>query len=203
MDVWNTSRRACTRYSIAPRAFVAQRLTHFTTNRRCCFWLFGDDKNKKYLTRTRADPLPSPPLQSANAVTYDEFQGLTYLQVKGTGLANTCPVVETGEAGSKIPAKDYKLEKFCMEPTSFTVKEESSFKAGESEFTKTKLMTRLTYTLDGMTGSFKVGSDGSVAVQERDGLDYAAVTVQLPGGGVPLLLIKPSHLRSLLEISYL
>jgi hypothetical protein len=26
-------------------------------------------------------------------------------------------------------------------------------------------MTRLTYTLDGMTGSFKVGSDGSVAVQ--------------------------------------
>jgi len=125
---------------------------------------------------------------SANAVTYDEFQGLTYLQVKGTGLANTCPVVETGEAGSKIPAKDYKLEKFCMEPTPFTVKEESSFKAGESEFTKTKLMTRLTYTLDGMTGSFKVGSDGSVAVQERDGLDYAAVTVQLPGGErVPFL----------------
>ena len=33
-----------------------------------------------------------------------------------------------------------------MEPTSFTVKEESAFKAGESEFTKTKLMTRLTYT---------------------------------------------------------
>jgi hypothetical protein len=43
-----------------------------------------------------------------------------------------------------------------MEPTSFTVKEESGFKAGESEFAKTKLMTRLTYTLDGMTGSFKV-----------------------------------------------
>ena len=75
-----------------------------------------------------------------------------------------------------------------MEPTSFTVKEESAFKAGESEFTKTKLMTRLTYTLDGMTGSFKVGSDGAVAVQERDGLDYAAVTVQLPGGErVPFL----------------
>ena len=36
-------------------------------------------------------------------MTYDELQGLTYLQVKGTGLANTCPVVETGEAGSKIP----------------------------------------------------------------------------------------------------
>lgn len=43
---------------------------------------------------------------------------------------------------------EYKLEKFCMEPTSFTVKEESSFKGGESEFVKTRLMTRLTYTLD-------------------------------------------------------
>jgi photosystem II oxygen-evolving enhancer protein 1 len=125
---------------------------------------------------------------SAGAVTYDELQGLTYLQVKGTGLANTCPVVETGESGGKIKAGDYNLEKFCMEPTSFTVKEESSFKAGESEFAKTKLMTRLTYTLDGMTGSFKVGSDGSVAIQERDGLDYAAVTVQLAGGErVPFL----------------
>jgi photosystem II oxygen-evolving enhancer protein 1 len=35
-----------------------------------------------------------------------------------------------------------------MEPTSFTVKEESQFKGGETEFVKTKLMTRLTYTLD-------------------------------------------------------
>ena len=39
-----------------------------------------------------------------------------------------------------------------MEPTSFTVKEESSFKGGESEFVKTKLMTRLTYTLDAVSG---------------------------------------------------
>lgn len=35
-----------------------------------------------------------------------------------------------------------------MEPTSFTVKEDSQFKGGETEFVKTKLMTRLTYTLD-------------------------------------------------------
>ena len=55
-------------------------------------------------------------------MTYDEFQGLTYLQVKGTGLANTCSVVETGGSGSAIKAGDYNLEKFCMEPTSFTVK---------------------------------------------------------------------------------
>mgnify|MGYP001164961564 FL=1 len=126
--------------------------------------------------------------QSAGAVTYDELQGLTYLQVKGTGLANTCPVVEGGVSGKEIKAGDYALERFCMEPTSFTVKEESQFKQGESEFSKTRLMTRLTYTLDGMTGSFKVGSDGSVNVQENDGLDYAPVTVQLPGGErVPFL----------------
>jgi photosystem II oxygen-evolving enhancer protein 1 len=125
---------------------------------------------------------------SAGAVTYDELQGLTYLQVKGTGLANTCPVVNGGVSSKNIKAGDYALEKFCMEPTSFTVKEESQFKQGESEFSKTRLMTRLTYTLDGMTGSFKVGADGSVAIQEKDGLDYAPVTVQLPGGErVPFL----------------
>jgi len=126
--------------------------------------------------------------QSASAVTYDELQGLTYLQVKGTGLANTCPVVEGGVSGKEIKSGDYDLTRFCMEPTSFTVKEESQFKQGESEFSKTRLMTRLTYTLDGMTGAFKVGSDGSVNFQEKDGLDYAPVTVQLPGGErVPFL----------------
>jgi hypothetical protein len=50
-----------------------------------------------------------------------------------------------------LKSGNYKLEKFCLEPTSFTVKEESSFKGGESEFVKTKLMTRLTYTLDAVS----------------------------------------------------
>jgi hypothetical protein len=36
----------------------------------------------------------------------------------------------------------------CMEPTSFTVKEDSQFKGGDTDFVATKLMTRLTYTLD-------------------------------------------------------
>eukprot|EP00195_Chlamydomonas_chlamydogama_P013785 CAMPEP_0202898672 /NCGR_PEP_ID=MMETSP1392-20130828/7129_1 /ASSEMBLY_ACC=CAM_ASM_000868 /TAXON_ID=225041 /ORGANISM="Chlamydomonas chlamydogama, Strain SAG 11-48b" /LENGTH=297 /DNA_ID=CAMNT_0049584669 /DNA_START=67 /DNA_END=960 /DNA_ORIENTATION=- len=120
---------------------------------------------------------------SANALTYDELQGLTYLQVKGTGIANTCPVIEKGSTNLKdLKAGAYKIEKFCMEPTSFTVKEESQFKGGESEFVRTKLMTRLTYTLDAMSGSFKVGGDGSVEFKEEDGIDYAPVTVQLPGG---------------------
>lgn len=101
----------------------------------------------KYVVLT--PPLHSFASQSASALTYDELQGLTYLQVKGTGVANTCPVIAGGSTNPKdIPAGEYKFGEFCMEPTSFTVKEDSQFKAGETEFVKTKLMTRLTYTLD-------------------------------------------------------
>jgi|EP00193_Tetraselmis_chui_P000372 photosystem II oxygen-evolving enhancer protein 1 len=126
---------------------------------------------------------------SASALTYDELQGLTYLQVKGTGVANTCPVIAGGSTNPKdIKAGEYKFSEFCMEPTSFTVKEDSQFRAGASEFTKTKLMTRLTYTLDDMSGKMSIGSDGKVSFKEEDGIDYAPVTVQLPGGErVPFL----------------
>ncbi|KAG2601793.1 hypothetical protein PVAP13_5KG619000 [Panicum virgatum] len=56
------------------------------------------------------------------------------------------------------------------------------------EFQKTKLMTRLTYTLDEIEGPLEVGSDGTLKFEEKDGIDYAAVTVQLPGGErVPFL----------------
>ncbi|KAI5418228.1 hypothetical protein KIW84_042741 [Lathyrus oleraceus] len=49
-------------------------------------------------------------------------------------------------------------------------------------------MTRLTYTLDEIEGPFEVSADGSVKFEEKDGIDYAAVTVQLPGGErVPFL----------------
>jgi photosystem II oxygen-evolving enhancer protein 1 len=124
----------------------------------------------------------------ANALTYNELQNLTYMQVKGTGIANTCPVVEGAAAPLKLAGGDYKLGKMCLEPTSFTVKEESQFKGGEDEFVNTKLMTRLTYTLDEISGNLKVGSDGSVTFVEEDGIDYAPVTVQLPGGErVPFL----------------
>jgi photosystem II oxygen-evolving enhancer protein 1 len=87
-------------------------------------------------------------IQSAQALSYDDLQGLTYLQVKGSGIANTCPVIEGGSTNLKdLKAGTYKLEKFCMEPTQFLVKETSQFKGGDTEFVKTKLMTRLTYTL--------------------------------------------------------
>ena len=128
-------------------------------------------------------------LQSANALTFDELQGLTYLQVKGSGIANTCPTIDGGSSNVKdLKPGSYKLNKFCMEPTSFTVKEESQFKGGEPEFVKTRLTTRLTYTLDEMSGQFKIDGSGNVELKEEDGIDYAPVTVQLPGGErVPFL----------------
>jgi hypothetical protein len=61
-------------------------------------------------------------------------------------------------AAQDVKAGTYKLQKFCMEPTSFTVKEESSFKGGETEFVKTKLMTRLTYTLDEVRERARIGA---------------------------------------------
>ena len=64
-----------------------------------------------------------------------------------------------------------------MEPTPLTVKE-VRVQGWRVEFTKTKFMTRLTYTLDGMTGSFKVGSTAPSPCRARR-VDYAAVTVQL------------------------
>lgn len=68
------------------------------------------------------------------------------------------------------------------------MKEESQFKGGAAEFVDTKLMTRLTYTLDEISGKFKVDGSGKVSFVEEDGIDYAATTVQLPGGErVPFL----------------
>jgi len=44
------------------------------------------------------------------AVTFDELQGLTYLQVKGSGIANTCPVIEEGTSDLKaVKAKGAKV----------------------------------------------------------------------------------------------
>ncbi|CAN4081604.1 unnamed protein product [Withania somnifera] len=108
-------------------------------------------------------------------LTYDEIQSKTYMEVKGTGTANQCPTIEGGVDSFAFKPGKYTAKKLCLEPTSFTVKAEG-------------LMTRLTYTLDEIEGPFEVSSDGAVRFEEKDGIDYAAVTVQLPGGErVPFL----------------
>ncbi|KAG8384497.1 hypothetical protein BUALT_Bualt04G0124100 [Buddleja alternifolia] len=124
----------------------------------------------------------------AKRLTFDEIQSKTYLEVKGTGTANQCPTLDGGSDGFAFKSGKYSAKKFCLEPTSFTVKAEGVSKNSAPEFQKTKLMTRLTYTLDEIEGPFDVSNDGTIKFEEKDGIDYAAVTVQLPGGErVPFL----------------
>jgi len=132
---------------------------------------------------------------SAGPFTRSEIASLTYEQVKGTGLANTCPLVE-GTKGDKgvnsvielNNGKKYRIEEFCMEPTSFQVLEEKMTREGlVTQAVDTKVTTRQTYTLTGIDGDLKVDG-GKLSFQEKDGIDYAASTVQMPGGErVPFL----------------
>lgn len=128
---------------------------------------------------------------AASALTKADIEQLTYSQVKGTGLANRCPEVEGAKGAIKLESgKSYKIVDLCLEPKTFLVEEEVSGKRkGEVKkaFVDTKLMTRATYTLTGIEGPLKVGNN-EVVFEEKDGIDYAATTVQLPGGErVPFL----------------
>lgn len=115
---------------------------------------------------------------------------LTYEQIRGTGLANKCPVLAETRRGS-IPidaSKSYTIKELCLEPTNFFVKEEAANKRLEPEFIAGKLLTRRTFSLDQIQGDVKVNGDGSLTFAEKDGLDFQAITVQLPGGErVPFL----------------
>jgi len=131
-------------------------------------------------------------VQSASAAVFtrSEIQSLTYDQIKGTGLANTCPKVEGGGGDSITLAggKKYRLEEFCVEPTSFQVLEERLTKQGlVTEPVNTKVTTRQTYVLTGIDGEL-TSDGGKITFIEQDGIDYAPTTVQLPGGErVPFL----------------
>lgn len=121
----------------------------------------------------------------ANATT-----ALTYEQIRGTGLANTCPQLDEVRRGS-IPlerGQEYVLLELCMEPTNYFVKEESVNKRKEAEFIAGKPMTRLTSSLDQVSGKLKVENDGSLTFLEQEGFDFQAITVKMPNGElVPFL----------------
>merc|ERR1719424_1379369 len=126
---------------------------------------------------------------SAGPFTRSEIASLTYEQIKGTGLANTCPKVEVGSEGKiAVGGKKYRIDDFCLEPTSFQVLEEKLTKNGlVTEPVNTKVTTRQTYVLTGIEGDL-VSDGGKLAFLEQDGIDYAPTTVQLPGGErVPFL----------------
>ncbi|MEH1779134.1 MAG: photosystem II manganese-stabilizing polypeptide [Nostoc sp.] len=115
---------------------------------------------------------------------------LTYDQIRGTGLANKCPQLAETSRGS-IPidsSQSYGIKELCLEPTSFFIKEEPANKRQEAEFVAGKLLTRYTSTIDQVQGNLKINTDNSLTFTETDGLDFQAITVQLPGGErVPFL----------------
>jgi photosystem II oxygen-evolving enhancer protein 1 len=115
---------------------------------------------------------------------------LTYDDIRGTGLANNCPVVDDTSRGS-IPldaSKTYQLVDMCIQPTNYFVKEEPQNKRQEAEFVAAKVMTRATSSLDQIKGSVALSADRTLTFTEEDGIDFQAITVKLPGGElVPFL----------------
>jgi photosystem II oxygen-evolving enhancer protein 1 len=77
--------------------------------------------------------------------------------------------------------KTYELVGMCIEPTAYFVKEEAS-KRQEATYVPGKVLTRYTSSLDQVRGDLAVDSDGSLLFSETGGMDFQAITVQLPGG---------------------
>jgi photosystem II oxygen-evolving enhancer protein 1 len=115
---------------------------------------------------------------------------LTYEDIRGTGLANNCPVVDDTSRGS-IPldaSKTYQFVDMCIQPTNYFVKEEPLNKRQEAEFVAGKVMTRATSSLDQIRGPVSLTEDGTLTFKEEDGIDFQAITVKMPGGElVPFL----------------
>ena len=115
---------------------------------------------------------------------------LTYDQIRGTGLANKCPLMAETTRGT-IPiesSQSYRIVDLCLEPTTFFVKEEPANKRQKAEFIAGKLLTRNTSSIDQVQGKLQVNEDSSLTFVEQDGLDFQAITVQMPGGErVPFL----------------
>ncbi|NJL47821.1 MAG: Photosystem II manganese-stabilizing protein (PsbO) [Leptolyngbyaceae cyanobacterium SM2_5_2] len=109
---------------------------------------------------------------------------LTYDQIRNTGLANKCPQLSEMTRGS-LPleaGKTYQLVGMCIEPTAYFVKEEPTSKRQEAGYVAGKVLTRYTSSLDQVRGDLTLQSDGSLLFSETGGMDFQAITVQLPGG---------------------
>merc|ERR1711971_567451 len=121
--------------------------------------------------------------------TMEQFNQLTYGQVRGSGLANRCPTVES--QGKSIPVKSgMRMTKMCFEPKSFAI--EAEVEGGKKEFVTTKLMTRQTYTLAFIEGPLTANP---ITFKEEEGMDHEPATVKLPDGEyVPFLFTVKSLL---------
>lgn len=117
-------------------------------------------------------------------------EALTYDQIVGTGIANTCPqLTETTRGAMPIDSgKSYALTGLCLQPTEFYVKEETANKRAKPGFIAAQLVTRATSSIDAVEGQLLTKADGSLQFIEQDGFDFQAITVQLPGNErVPFL----------------
>lgn len=116
------------------------------------------------------------PATDAKAITSQERAELTYSEVKGSGLAAQCPVVrdEYAEGPEALKPGKYKLD-MCAEPMDFNVKSKS-----QDEYEGTKLLTRNSYTLEGMPVDLEVRVGGEGKVQkEEGGMDFNPVGTHL------------------------
>ena len=109
---------------------------------------------------------------------------LTYDEIRNTGLANKCPQLSEAARGTIDISGDktYQIAGLCLEPTNFFVKEEPTNSRREAEFIAGKSLTRYTSSLDQVRGELRLEGDGSLSFFEKDGMDFQAITVQLPGG---------------------
>mmetsp|Transcript_46775 Transcript_46775/g.91311 ORF Transcript_46775/g.91311 Transcript_46775/m.91311 type:complete len:309 (+) Transcript_46775:114-1040(+) len=158
----------------------------FNTKSTSALSMNADDIKKFGAAAAAAGFVAAGVVQPAAALTKSQIQELTYLQVKGTGLANRCAEVIGDD--TITPKSGARLVDMCIEPKAFAVEEEIG-KGGRTEkkFVNSKVMTRQTYTLEGIEGSLDT-KGGSISFKEEEGIDYAACTVQLPGGErVPFL----------------
>ncbi|MDJ0530901.1 MAG: photosystem II manganese-stabilizing polypeptide [Xenococcaceae cyanobacterium MO_207.B15] len=115
---------------------------------------------------------------------------LTYDDILNTGIANSCLDLPDSSRGSIAidPDQTYVLRDLCVEPREYFVKQEPLNKRQEAKFVSGKLLTRYTSSLDQIRGDIKANSDGSLTFTEKDGIDFQAATVLLPGGEeVPFL----------------
>jgi len=127
----------------------------------------------------------------ASAITADQFQSLTYNQIKGSGLANRCPTVEG--SGSIEVRGNMKMENMCFEPKSYAV--EMTLPDGKTDFVNTRLMTRQTYSLEGIKGDMSADG-GNIKFVETDGIDFAPTTVKLPTGEYQPFLFTVKNLTT-------
>ena len=109
---------------------------------------------------------------------------LTYDEIRNTGLANKCPQLsETARGTIPVSAEQsYQIAGLCLEPTNFFIKEEPTNSRREAEFIPGKSLTRYTSSLDQVRGDLVLEDDGSLSFLEKGGIDFQAITVQLPGG---------------------